>query len=132
MADTVRTYTALQTLLADNTSRAISEQDLRDFMASVMNVVPYVAKTGAYTATENDGFIACDTTSAGFTVLLPAVASTRVGKRYTIKKVSSDGNTLTLDANASETIDGSTTKTTTTQYAGWSIVNTGAAWLIEV
>lgn len=35
MVDTVRTRAALQILLANNTSRAISAQDIRDFVASV-------------------------------------------------------------------------------------------------
>ena len=35
MTDTVRTLTALQTLLADNTGGAISPQDLRDMMVSL-------------------------------------------------------------------------------------------------
>lgn len=35
MADTIRDEAALQTLLADNTSNAISPQDLRDFLVSV-------------------------------------------------------------------------------------------------
>jgi len=35
MADTVRTLAQLQTLLADNNSKDISEQDLRDFLVSV-------------------------------------------------------------------------------------------------
>lgn len=34
MVDTVRTEAALQTLLADNTSQAISPQDMRDFLVS--------------------------------------------------------------------------------------------------
>lgn len=43
MADTVRTYAALQTLLADNVAGAISPQDVRDFLASVFNWVNGVA-----------------------------------------------------------------------------------------
>jgi hypothetical protein len=38
MADTARTISALQTLLADNTSRQISPQDLRDFLVSTLNI----------------------------------------------------------------------------------------------
>src|SRR3989304_3791892 len=36
MADTIRQLAALQALLADNTGGAISPQDLRDFLVSVM------------------------------------------------------------------------------------------------
>ena len=46
MADTVRTFAALQALLADNTSGDISPQDLRDFLASVFNWINTVAGGG--------------------------------------------------------------------------------------
>src|SRR3990167_284713 len=36
MADTIRQLAALQALLADNTSGAISPQDLRDFLVSAL------------------------------------------------------------------------------------------------
>ncbi len=130
MADTIRTLTALQTLLADNSTRAISEQDLRDAVYSVLGVVPYVAKTANYTATEDDEFISCDATGGAITITLPAVATTRVGKRYTVKKIDASNNVI-LDGNASETIDGATTKTLSSQWAVMTIVNTGSAWLIE-
>ncbi len=90
---------------------------------------PITSKTTAYTATESDGTILCDTTSAGFTVTLPA-ASGKAGMMLYIKKISSDGNTLTVDGNASETIDGATTLTTTTQYDGWQIHCDGSNWHI--
>lgn len=37
MADTIREQSAILTLFADNASRAISEQDLRDFVKSAMS-----------------------------------------------------------------------------------------------
>src|SRR5262249_19783209 len=128
--DTIRTETALLTLLANNGTRAINAQTLRDVLVSVLGVVPYVAKTATYTATENDEFIACDATGGAITINLPACATTRVGKRYVVKKVDNSNNVV-LDGNASETIDGATTKTLSSQWAVMTIVNTGSAWLIE-
>lgn len=46
MADTVRTRSALLTLLADNTSGAISPQDIRDFLVSVHGVYGSIYHTG--------------------------------------------------------------------------------------
>jgi len=43
MADTVRTYAALQVLLANNITGDISPQDVRDFLASTYNWVNAVA-----------------------------------------------------------------------------------------
>lgn len=130
MTDTIRTLTALQTLLADNTARGISAQDLRDAIYSALGITPYVAKSANYTATENDQFIAVDATSAQVTITLPAAATTRVGKTYTIKKVDSSGNAASINPNASETLDGSaTTVDITTQYYAVTIINTGSSWL---
>lgn len=128
MADTVRAYSAIQTLFANNTAQAISEQDLRDFVESVLGVVPYVAKTAAYTATESDEVIDVDATSAPVTITLPAVATTRLGKRYVIKKTDVSANAVTVDGASAETIDGSASKNTTTRYAGFEVVNTGSEW----
>lgn len=132
MADTVRTLTALQTLLADNTARAISPQDLRDALYSVLGVVPYAAKTGDYPATESDGFIAVATSSADITITLPAVATTRVGKRYVVKKTDAAAHDVIVDPTSTETLDGSSSALhLTTQYEAVVVVNTGAAWLVE-
>ena len=46
MSDTVRTWTALQTLLADNTAGGISAQDLRDAIMSAMSILPTQTESG--------------------------------------------------------------------------------------
>lgn len=132
MADTIRSLSALQTLLADNTARAVSAQDLRDAIYSALGVVPYVSKATDYPATENDEFIAVDATSADVAITLPAVATTRVGKRYTIKKIDSSGNAAKIDPTSTEAIDGSsTTISITTQYMAYTLVNNGSSWYVE-
>lgn len=89
--------------------------------------VPYAAKTGAYTTTASDHTINCDTTSAGFTVsLLTAVGNT--GLRQTIKKIVA-ANTLTIDPNGSQTIDGATTVALTAQYDSITVQSDGANWI---
>lgn len=129
MADTIRTESALVTLFANNTSRAISEQDLRDFLVSVLGVVPYVSKSADYVATENDQFIAVDATGGARTITLPAAATTRVGKVYTIKKIDSSGNAASVNPNSTELLDGSsTTLDITTQWASITIINNGVSW----
>lgn len=129
MVDTVRAHSAIQTLFANNTTQAISEQDLRDLVESVLGVVPYVAKTADYPATEDDEVIDCDATSGAVTITLPAVATTRVGKRYLIMKSDAGANAVIADGNGAETLNGVATKQTTTQYSGIECINTGAAWI---
>jgi hypothetical protein len=86
------------------------------------------AKTTTYTATIDDDVITCSTGSA-WTLTLPA-ASTATGKVLEIKKTSSDLNGLTIDGNASETIDGATTVILYLQYEAIKIVCDGSNWFI--
>jgi hypothetical protein len=52
------------------------------------------------------------------------------GKRYTIKKTSNNNNTVTIDADGSETIDGATTIVLYMRYDGLVIQTEGANWFI--
>jgi hypothetical protein len=85
----------------------------------------YVTKTGAYTATNDDYVIDC--TSGTFTVTLPA-SSGRTGRILIIKN--SGAGTITVDGNASETIDGATTYSLSVQYATVQIISDGTNWKI--
>jgi hypothetical protein len=89
----------------------------------------YKAKTANYTALTTDYFIACDASGGSFTITLPA-SSGNTGLQYFIKKTDSSGNTVTIDGNASETIDGSTTKVINTQYESISIISNGTNWYV--
>ena len=85
----------------------------------------YVTKTGAYTATDADYVIDC--TSGTFTVTLPA-SSGRTGRILIIKN--SGAGTITVDGNASETIDGATTYAISVQYGTIQIMSDGTNWKI--
>ena len=87
---------------------------------------PVKAQTTAFTINPYIFFYPCNTTSAGFTATLPPAVSC-IGKVVVVKKVSSDGNTLTLGVSGSDTIDGASTKTTTTQYASWHLISDGVS-----
>lgn len=68
--------------------------------------------------------------TATATVNLPACDGTRTGKWFHVK-LTAAASTVTLDGNASETIDGATTYAWSQQYAAISIVCNGAgAWSI--
>ena len=71
----------------------------------------------------------CDATSNPITVNLPS-AVTSNGKTYRIKKTDASANAVTIDANASETIDGATTLALSAQYDAATICCDGAAWHI--
>ncbi len=87
-------------------------------------------KTANYTLTDADDLILMDCTSGNLTVTLHAVASAKQ-KPYYIKKIDSSGNSMTIDGNVSETIDGAATKVTSVQYTSYTIVpNNAGEWSI--
>lgn len=88
------------------------------------------SKTTTYTATTSDQVILNDTSSAAYTLTLyTAVGNT--GRELFIKKTDSSSNLLTIDGNASETIDGDTTFVLDSQYDEISIVSDGTNWIIK-
>jgi len=86
-----------------------------------------VTKTGAYLASANDYVILVNANSGSVTITLPAVASVP-GREYIIKKIDSSANSVIIQANASELIDGQNSVTTTLQYQSYTIVSDGTQW----
>lgn len=98
-------------------------------MATVKTYTAVTSKTANYTATLADEVIECDATGGAFTITLPAAANSTGLKLY-IKKTDASANTVTIDGNASETIDGATTKALASQYASYTIICNGSGWSI--
>lgn len=86
-------------------------------------------KTAAYTVVDADATLLGNATAAAFTLTLPTAVG-RIGKQFTIKKIDSSANAVTVDGNASETIDGALTKALGSQWAFLTIVSDGANWQI--
>jgi hypothetical protein len=83
-----------------------------------------------YTGTSTNGqkTILHDATSASITHnLATAVGNTAI---ITIKKIDSSANTVTIDANSTETIDGGLTAVLTRQYESITLVSDGSNWVI--
>ncbi len=85
--------------------------------------------TATASALATDHTILCDATSGAITVNLPAAAGCS-GRKYNVKKIDVSANTVTLDGNGSETIDGATTPATGTQWFNWTIQSNGTSWFI--
>lgn len=78
-----------------------------------------------YTQDINDSIIICDSTSGSITInLLPALQWEQ--KRLSVKKIVA-ANTVTIDGDSAETIDGTTTKALTTQYSSYELVSEGGS-----
>lgn len=89
---------------------------------------PQRSITAARTLDSTDCVILGDASGGGFSVTLPAAANNK-RRIYVIKNVGAS-NTVTVDGNASETIDGATTKALSTQYDSIMIQCDGSGWLI--
>lgn len=92
----------------------------------------HTSKTTGYTVVIGDRnkMIGCDATSAAFTITLLAAATAGDGFMLAIKKTDSSGNAITIDGNASETIDGETTATVSSQYDSVLLKCDGSNWHI--
>lgn len=85
--------------------------------------------TTPITATVDDHLILADATAGAITINLVAVSSA-AGKTLTVVKTDASGNAVTLDGNASETINGATTHALAAQYNRVRIFCNGTAWII--
>lgn len=91
-----------------------------------------MAATGAQSLTIFDlGKTIFVPNTAALTITLPAIAECEVGSGFQVVKNSADAEIVTLDGNASETIDGATTLATIdANYDCAKLVSTGTAWVI--
>ncbi len=91
-----------------------------------------VTKTTDYTVTSSDNntVILVDSTAGDVDITLPTAASAGNGFCIWIKKVSGDGNTLSILPNGAETIEGTASVTTSTQYRAYQVVTNGMAWYL--
>lgn len=129
MTDTVRTLSALQALLADNVTRAISPQDIRDAVISGVGHAYGRAVSGNTTLTSDDVVVAATGGSSGITLTLPPVASNQYMLLFVIKVDSATG-AVTLDANSTEQINGAATYTLSSQWAAALLWCDGTQWFV--
>jgi len=108
--------------------------DILEALALTANDIPLdvaTVTTTTYAATIANTFILADddTAAALITITLPAVATAGEGKVIEVKKIGNTANVV-IDGNSTETIDGATTLTLSTQYESVALVCSGAAWYI--
>jgi len=122
----VETNTAITIDASQNvgvgTSSPLSTLDVQGSMGLKVSTI-----TAATTLNSTHNVVLCNTDA--YTVTLPAAASNR-GRAYYIKNIDAEGDDITIDGNASETIDGSTTYTLTTYLQNIKIICDGSNWYI--
>lgn len=84
--------------------------------------------SSTYTVTQYDKVLLADATSNDVTINLPAAADRDVRDPVIVVRVDSGGNTVTIDGDGSETINGAATKVLTTQYQAVHLRSSGFAW----
>lgn len=94
-----------------------------------VNLQSYKVTARTVTATPtfaaNDCLINVNATGGAVTVNLPALSAGRV---FRFKKLDVSANTVTIDGNGSETIDGAATYVLTTQYESVEIIGGASEW----
>ena len=106
--------------------------DVMTLIANISGASTETVQTISADATLNLGngtIVLCNASSGNVTITLPA-ASGNSGKIVKFKRTDSSGNSVILDGNASETIDGEATVTMSSAFAALSLVCNGTAWFI--
>lgn len=92
-------------------------------------VLSTLAKTGAYTLGANDGLVTANATTAAFTITLPTAVGI-AGRQYTVKKIDSSANAVTVGTTSAQTIDGATTYALSRQFQYLQVVSDGSNWQV--
>ena len=92
------------------------------------NDIPVSNPADLYEAQNND-IILSDVSAGSKTINLPLAGSSN-NFRVDVKKLDSSANTITIDGNGAETIDGVTTAVLSAQYEAISLFCDGGEWHI--
>ena len=85
--------------------------------------------SGDHTLDVTDSLALVDASSTSVIITLPTAVGIQ-GRRYDIKKIDSSSNTVVVQPNGSETIDGCNPMTISKQYTNMTIVSDGSNWWI--
>lgn len=88
-----------------------------------------VTKTANYTLTTTDFTVLANSSTAAFTLTLPTAVNAS-GQIYTIKKIDSSANAVTISTTLSQTIDGLASYSLSYQYQGLQVQSTNSNWVI--
>lgn len=97
--------------------------------ATVIETLSGDATLDATTSGAKTGLARCDATSAAFTATLVPAATNR-GRSILFVKIDSTGNAVSVDADGTETINGSTSAVTLTSQWDWvRVTSDGTGWV---
>lgn len=97
---------------------------------TVGNIAPGSISSISSNTTLSDAYVyLVDCTGGAITVTLPPAADC-TSREYVIKKSDVSGNTITIEGDGAETIDGALNKTVSNQYNYYAVKSNGSAWYI--
>jgi len=102
------------------------------FFYSNLFAVSVITKTAAYTTEPNDQTIKADASGGGFTITLCVCSSSRTNLTQFFQKIDGTANTVVIDGNGSDTVNGTASFTLTSSRNSLRVRCDGANdWLIE-
>lgn len=114
-------------LVDNNTNQALTD-------ATKWVIVGWAEKfrtltSGATLSVTTDSVVLCDATSGSFNVTLPAASGSN-GKRFKIKRINTNINTVGIIPTGGDTIDGISVYTISNTFETVELVCNGSAWYI--
>ncbi len=125
MVDTQRALSALQALFADNVTKDISEQDLRDFLVSTHGAFNVRTMTASGSLTDDDQVVVVDATSGSVTVTLNPVDD-RTGKLVLFCRSDTTTNAVSIVPDAGDTIAGGSSLSITNTLGVTGVLSPGS------
>lgn len=109
---------------------------MRSIASTVNRIIDVIQPIGTLISTaasvtvgETYGDYLANATATVMTHHLP-LAAAHAGRKYSIMKIDASANAVRVDGAGSETINGSITIQTTTQYDGWTLLSDGTRWVV--
>lgn len=88
-----------------------------------------ISTAASITVSETYGDYLADASATAMTYHLP-LAAAHANRKFSFLKVDASANIMKADGSGSETINGSITIQTATQYDGWTLLSDGTRWVV--
>ena len=93
------------------------------------NLAAITTVTGNYTINNSDCTVLCDATGGNITITLPA-ADSADERRFSIKKIDSSANLVTITPSGANTVDGESSVIIELQWVNVVVQSNGTNWYI--
>lgn len=132
MTDTKRTLSVLQGLFANNGTKAITAQRIRDFLVSVLGSRPQATVTADTVLNDDAEIVLVDASGGNRIITLPALAAGIANKVFTIKKADTSANWVRIvpDNPGTQSIDGHNRAYLILPYSEIRLITDGSNWFV--